>query len=384
MNILHIVYSLVPNRYKGGIPKAVYELARAQAQSGHRVAVYTTNYNSDERFDLTEDNRFLLSEGVEIHYFKAFKAGVLFSSSLYNALKHQASGFDVLHAHNVFHPLNQYASRIGQRLGVPVFFHIHGSLDPGVVQKGFLKSGKKKAYLSLFEIPALRKAAGIFAISQDEAEQMRQLLPRVPIHFLPNGTVLPALRKNVESPLVKLVFIGRIHPKKGLHHLLKAFYEVVSAVPEVHLYLGGDREQNPEYSRRLDALIAEYGLEKQVSWLGFLDESQKYALLSEADIFCHLSHSEGMTLAIMESMGSGVATVIGQGWNVEEATRMNALVACDPTSPHEVAAVLLKLIRDRQARLDMGQNGRNYVAQHHDWHQIARMSVDIYQRVLSS
>ncbi len=384
MNILHVVYSLVPHRYKGGIPKAVYELARAQAQLGHRVTVYTTNYNSDERFELTEENQFLVSEGVEIHYFKAYKVGVLFSPALFKALQRYAAEFDVLHTHNVFHPLNQYAGRVRKRFGLPVFFHIHGSLDPGVIQKGFLKSIKKKLFLALFEVPTLRKAAGIFAISQDEAEQIRQLLPKVPVHFLPNGTVLPALSQKVETTLVKLVFIGRIHPKKGLHHLLAALREVVGAVPEVHLYIGGDREQNPEYSRQLDTLIEEYDVKKKVSWLGFLDETQKYAHLAEADIFCHLSHSEGMTLAIMESMGSGVATVIGQGWNVDEAVGMNALIACDPTRPPEVAAVLIQLIRDRQVRLALGQNGRNYVAQHHNWGQIAQTSVEVYQRVLSS
>jgi glycosyltransferase involved in cell wall biosynthesis len=384
MNILHVVYSLVPHRYKGGIPKAVYELARAQAQLGHRVTVYTTNYNSDERFELTEENRFLVSEGVEIHYFTAYKVGVLFSTALFKALQRHAAEFDVLHTHNVFHPLNQYAGRVGKRFGLPVFFHIHGSLDPGVVQKGFLKSIKKNLFLALFEVPTLRKAAGIFAISQDEAEQIRQLLPRVPVHFLPNGTVLPAISTKVEDKLVKLVFIGRIHPKKGLHHLLAALREVVTLVPDVHLYIGGDREQNPEYSRQLDTLIEDYNLKKKISWLGFLDEAQKYARLAEADIFCHLSHSEGMTLAIMESMGSGVATVIGQGWNVDEAVRRNALITCEPPQTQSVAALLVHLIRDREARLTLGQNGRDYVAQHHDWGQIAQMSVGVYQRVLSN
>lgn len=384
MNILHVVYSLVPHRYKGGIPKAVYELARAQAQLGHRVTVYTTNYNSNQRFELTEANRFLVSEGVEIHYFKAYKAGVLFSPELFKALKRHAAGFDVLHTHNVFHPLNQYAGRVGKRFGLPVFFHIHGSLDPGVVQKGFLKRMKKKIFLALFEVPRLRKAAGIFAISPDEAGQIRQLLPRVPVHLLPNGTVLPAISPKAEDKLVKLVFIGRVHPKKGLHHLLTALPEVVTQAPAIHLYIGGDREQNPEYSRQLDSLIKEYGLEKHVSWLGFLDETHKYACLAEADIFCHLSHSEGMTLAIMESMGSGVATVIGQGWNVGEAVHRNALITCDPTQTQSVSAILVQLIRDREARLTLGQNGRDYVAQYHDWGRIAQTSVAVYQRALSN
>ncbi|MPR33413.1 glycosyltransferase [Salmonirosea aquatica] len=383
MNILHVVYSLVPHRYKGGIPKAVYELARAQAQLGHQSVVYTTNYNSDEKFILTEENRSLTSEGVEIHYFDAYKAGVLFSPELFKALRYNGSQFDVIHAHNVFHPLNQYASRVGKRCGLPVFFHIHGSLDPGVVQKGLLKSLKKKLYLFLFEIPTLRKSAGIFAISQDEADLIRQLIENVPVHYLPNGIHLPAFHKKEEKTFIRIVFIGRIHPKKGLHYLLAALREVAAVVPEVHLYIGGDRKQNPGYVGQLDMLIEEYKLSKKITWLGFLDEAQKYARLAEADIFCHLSHSEGLTLAIMESMGSGVATLIGKGWNVDQAVRMEALVTCDPTQPQEVASILLGLIRNRLARLALGQNARKYVAQYHDWTRIAQTCVDVYQRILS-
>lgn len=379
MRILHVVYSLVPGQYRGGVPKAVYELAKAQADLNHAVTVYTTNFNSDRKFTLTDQNRLRESEGVTICYFKAFRMGVLFSPALHNSLEKNVGQFDVIHAHSIFHPLNQYVDGVARQAKIPVYYSIHGSLDPRVLDKGATKRLKKKLYLKWFEIPALKRSSGLIALSENEKKQISRLVGSVPVYILPNGTTLPALPEKVRFRGIKLVFVGRIHPKKGLHHLLSILAQVVRTIPEVKLLIGGEFTQYPSYTQKLNEIIKLNDLEEHVTWLGFLTESEKLDLLLQADIFCHFSQSEGMALAILEGMSAGLATVISRECYMQEAARAGAVMECDPTDHARTADLLAVLAQDEKRKRELGQKAREYVTKHHAWPSIAKTSLNIYK-----
>ncbi len=380
MNILHVVYSLVPGHFRGGIPKSVYGLAKAQAQLGHYVLVYTTNYNSDQKFEITQHNRFLNSEGVFIHYFEATRIGTLFSPALRLAMEDNASHFDVIHAHNLFHPLNRYAHRVAKEHRIPVYYSIHGSLDPKVLNKGLVKKIKKHLYLKWFELPALKQAAGVFALSEEEETQIRRLLGDSPIFILPNGITPTTTPKNVSPGSPTVLFVGRIHPKKGLHHLLEAFALVVAKIPAARLRIGGDRGQSPGYTKQLEDLVLRYNLQEHICWLGFLNEKEKALHLAEADIFCLLSESEGMAMVVLESMSAGLTTVVSKGCYMARAVQNEAVVECDPNRPDQVADCLIELISNPQKRMNLEKNARRYVADHHAWSIIAEASIVTYRQ----
>ncbi len=381
MKILHIVYSLIPGEYRGGVPKAVFELARAQAGLGHEVWVFTTDYNSGRRVPVLQED-ILYTENVRIKYFPALKIGnVLFSGPLYRHLIKNTDHFGVIHAHNIFHPLNRYAHLAGSKHKIPVFYHTHGALDPKATGKGMLKRLKKTLFLRWIEIPALAASAGIFVCSDEEREQVRSRLRDADIHVLPNGISFTprALQRPYDRLPVTFLFIGRIHPKKGIHHLLHGFSKIAGTHAGARLVIGGDPAANPGYARKLRKIIRDENLDTRVHWTGFLNEAEKYKWLSEADIFCHLSESEGMAISILEAMSMGLPVVASKDCYMGRAGAANALIECDPGEENSVARSLRLLLDNPGLRRETGRNASEYISRHHSWETIAARSLDVYR-----
>lgn len=132
MKICHVVYECFPGSYRGGVQKMVYELGLAQAAAGAQVEVWTIGNSQDVR----------LSPGLLIRYFVGNDRWFS-STALNDAL--DGAGFDAVHAHNTFLPLNRYAAAAFRR-GQRVFFNSHGALDPLLLRPNSLKGLKKLIY----------------------------------------------------------------------------------------------------------------------------------------------------------------------------------------------------------------------------------------------
>lgn len=386
MTILHIVYSLIPGEFKGGIAKAVYELAVAQAEVGCRVQIWTTNINGSKKFEQLTDTVKQVNENLLIKYFEG-KRGLSFTSSQMLKALLETSEFDVVHSHNTFLPFNRYAYLYKKKHGKKLFYHPHGALDPIVVNKGFLKSIKKNFYINFFEKKHLNAANAIFGLTQSEVEQVSTLTNNKKIFLLPNGISLnnagyqpekPAasVLSTVEKDTVYLGFIGRINAKKNIHLIISA---LALLLPEfkIKLLIGGEPNQFPAYKQELDQLIQKHNLEDKVSWLGFVNESVKSNIYKIIDIFVHPSESEGMAMAILEAMAAGVPTIVSDKCYMELAVKENALMECK-TDAQSIADTIKEALRAKSSLHEIGANGKQYVQKHHDWHQIARNSIQVY------
>ena len=389
MNILHIVYSCIPGQFRGGIPKVAYELACAQHALGHHVTIYATNYNSSIPVDVPLD-RPLWSNGVKITYFRTFPPW-LNAPSMKRQLDRQASQFDIIHSHNTLLALNWYAARASRREKRPLYYHVHGSLDPRVVKRGFLRTLRKLAYIYLIEKFNYRQATALFALTPAEATQLQHYNLRTPIHILPNG-ILPTeihpakaqqfrQKYNLEREQPLILYLGRLVAKKGIHLLIDAFAQIEEQHPQARLIIAGNREQEPAYTQELDDLVNRHSLGRKIIWTGYLDEEEKAAALSAADIFSHASKSEGMALAILEAMGAGLPTIVSKECYMMAATNAKALIEV-PYDSRKLATALTDLLRSREKRRTIGQTARQYVQEHHSWEAIAHESIQIYQASL--
>ena len=158
---------------------------------------------------------------------------------------------------------------------------------------------------------ALRWPDAVVVLSQREQETWRRLAPEQNVALLPNGIdCAPYLRykRSVPAPgePLRLVYIGRLVPAKGLTETIEALALARSNGVAVHLTIAGG---GPEEAR-LRALVREFDLEREVSFAGATLGEDKALLLSQADALCLPSYSEGLPYSLLEAMAAGVVPIV--------------------------------------------------------------------------
>lgn len=389
MKIVHVAYSCVPGIFRGGVAKVVFELAKAQASLNHQVLVHTTNINSDISVDVPLEKSVRI-DGIEIVYHKALRFPEFSSRTLTRAVFWEAQMCDILHTHNTFLNFNRYVRAAATREHRPYFVHPHGALDPVVVRRGWLKSLKKRIYIYLVERRNLDRAAGVFALTDLEKAQLVDMGIRAPIHVMWNGVNPrsqpdPSVfqrRWGIENEAPIVMYIGRLHEKKGLDLLLRSFSRIAARFPTAKLVLGGDRSQNIALVNRLDRIVKEAQIKDRVIWTGFMDEDAKAEALSAATLFSHVTQSEGMAMAILESMAAGLPTIVSAGCYMDRAVSEGAL-ALSKYDAGQLAQTLEELLENPGLREELSRKAKAYVALNHNWKSIAQESIRIYQDSLS-
>ena len=361
-DVIHVVYACDPGRFRGGVSKMVYELARAQNRHGMRAEIWTIGTGSDAQI-----RRF---PGIQ-------RFGVMRSQALADTLAETARRANpVIHAHNTFHPLNRQVAQVAAKTGARVVFNPHGALDPVLLAGARARALKKRVYIALFERPILNAATGVIALTPQERAQLIGIGVTAPIHVVPNGIEIAGTQARQEDGDL-LGFVGRITAKKGIHHMLEALALLRQAGRACRMVIAGDRGQFPDYVARLDALIADRDLGAAVTWAGFIDETQKARLLSEISIFLHASDSEGMPMAVLEAMAAGCAVVVTPGCYMSDAARAGALYEVDQNAK-ALAAACGALLDNPAARAALGNSGRAYAEDAHSWAAIVRRFAAIY------
>jgi glycosyltransferase involved in cell wall biosynthesis len=395
------VYSCVPGEFRGGVPKVVHDLARAQVGLGHDVTVYTTDSNGARRAAVPAGSE-TRSQGVLIHYFRADERHWFWSTDLRRALLAAAPRQDVIHSHNTFLALNRYTAEAHDKWGTPLFYHVHGALDPLVVQKGWLKRLRKLAYIEVVERANLNRADGIFALTSSEVDQIRTHGITAPISVVPNGIgatepqparaeAAPdsaagrAFREqfDIRPDQQVILYLGRIVPKKGVHVLLRAFGGLHKEHPGTVLVLVGTRREHPDYVRSLDRFIAVENLQEAVRWTGFLNEAEKCGVWTAATLFSHVSESEGMAMSVLEAMAAGLPVIVSRECYMSAAAAAGAVLEIDNDAV-QLRSTMESLLTDAPLRRRLGDAARDYVRQRHSWPHIAQQIVQVYDQALGA
>jgi len=125
-------------------------------------------------------------------------------------------------------------------------------------------------------------------------------------------------------------------------------------------------------------LVAQLGLESSVRWLGFVDEVAKPDVFSASDVFVHASESEGMALAILEAMSYGIPTFVSRGCYMTRAAKAEAVIEVG-SSYVEMGCALSEWLASPEALENLGERGRSYVRDRHNWESIASQTLVAYQ-----
>jgi poly(glycerol-phosphate) alpha-glucosyltransferase len=375
------VYDFSPDKYPGGIPKVVYELACQQVKDGHQAYIYTPQLLGGQLG--LSDKPFRSEEGFVVYTPQSM--GGMKSTDCIRQLARES---DVIHGHNTYLPLNRYTVAAGRESNVPVYFHVHGALDPEAVKMGVTKAMKKQAYIRLVERRNLNRARCVFALTQDEKRQIQGWGINSPIAVVPNG-INPFIEPTEEErqrfinahkgfdDSETILYLGRINPKKAIEVLIDAFAIISGSCRSVRLVIAGDREECPAYTRKLDVLIKSHALEERITWTGFVGEVEKRSLLAHANVFSHATYSEGMAMSILEAMSAGLPTVVSSGCYMNRAVERGAAI-CAEMNASSLAGILKLLLGDADLREEFGRRAKNYVRAQHNWEVISRQITEHY------
>jgi glycosyltransferase involved in cell wall biosynthesis len=207
------------------------------------------------------------------------------------------------------------------------------------------------------------------------------------MEIIPNGIYprefdpLPALGQFYAAyPALKekpyILFLSRVHYKKGLDYLADAFAKVAPAHPDVQLVIAGPDEGAAEPFQQA---IASFGLSDRVHILGPIYGQNRFTALVDCACFCLPSRQEGFSIAILEAMACGRPVVITDACHFPEVAKVGAGEVV-PLDAGALAGAIGHILSDRPKAEQMGQTGRDLVMKDYTWPSIARQLVDAYQR----
>jgi glycosyltransferase involved in cell wall biosynthesis len=209
----------------------------------------------------------------------------------------------------------------------PYFVFTHGMLDPWFKRQYPLKHLKKWLYWPWGEYRVLRDARGVLFTCEEEARQAPRSfwLYRARPLVVGFGIAPPDGDPAVEIdafhrafPGLKdkeiLLFLGRIHPKKGCDLLIEAFARAAAGSPSLHLVMAGP--DGAGWQAELVRLAADRGVADRVTWTGMIDGDVKWGALRAASAFVLPSHQENFGVAVVEAMACGTPVLISDKVNI--------------------------------------------------------------------
>jgi glycosyltransferase involved in cell wall biosynthesis len=382
MRVLFVAESLSLNRNTGVASTAV-SLARWLSQ-GIEVELAAPTALSDRE----ETEVFL--RGLVSHLFlqpRLLPRTIV--PALGKFLTNELPKFDLVHLHGLWRYPQWAAARCAQRLGIPYIVSPHGMCEPYELAR---KAWKKKLYFDLIERQTLQNAAAIHAITAAEQSHCAQLQCQNPIPVIPHGVeILPFLSTAAidrhlppsiaaipaQSPV--LLFMGRLHPKKGLDLLIPAFAQVLKQHPGAYLVLAGP---DAGYQDTWVALAQALGIEARVVFPGMVTGVAKQALLQRSDVFTLPSYSEGFSVAILEALAAAKPVVISKFCYFDEVTQAQCGLVVD-TDVSALAQGLNQILNLAPlSRSAMGRQGQQMIEQHYTWSATAAQMRGLYQAVL--
>jgi poly(glycerol-phosphate) alpha-glucosyltransferase len=288
----------------------------------------------------------------------------------------------------------------------------HGSLDAWALRNA---AWKKRIAAALFKNRQLNKAACLRALCQSEADAFRAYGLTNPIAIIPNGVEIPEgdLKKPEAGNLKPetggrkpLLFLGRIHPKKGLPNLIRAFKKALDSRPSMldfpwQLVIAGWDQGGHE--AELIQLCEELGvkseklkvegerkaldprpstLDSDVIFWGAAFGKDKEELLRRADAFILPSFSEGLPMSVLEAWSYQLPVVMTPECNLPEGFTADAAIRIE-TSAESIAEGLSTLFSMNDSDLKtMGAKGRELVKERFTWQTVAAQMREVYDWML--
>jgi glycosyltransferase involved in cell wall biosynthesis len=295
-------------------------------------------------------------------------------------------GFDVVHFHGIWSPAHLRMQKYCQRLCIPAVVSPHGMLEPWAWRH---RRWKKWPYFHLLEKRRLGGAQALLATAAEEAANLKRFFPLSRVEMLPLGIepdISPdhvAARRHLgwEDGERVLLYLSRVHPKKGLLELLQALQWLAAQCTMYRLRLVIVGDGPADYVAVCRQQVAGLHPQLRVDWLPPVWGAAKWPYLQGADLFCLPTYSENFGLVVLEAgiVGTPVFTTTGTPWQVIADEGLGWVV--DPRP--ELYRGVLKAFLDRADGdlQSMRQRIASWTRAHFVWPSLIRRYVDFYTAI---
>ena len=424
MKVLHVITGL--KRNSGGPPRSSQGLVAAEYSAGIDAWIYPFDGNDP------------WIEGVRKY--------VPVKGDLRKA---DIAKFDLVHIHGIWNLCLHKVALMCRKVKVPYIITTRGMLDPWPLAQKWLK---KRIARFLYQDKDLKCASALHATAEREAQQLRDLGFKNPVVVIPNGVNLPKEEGvrgqgfGVRGQEGRVLFVGRMHPKKGVLELVEAWGRLLGNreegrgkrengkwVVELVYTLKGEFER--EYEAKVKARILELGMSYQDTdgsihkpeiekpsnsdvhlhllssshfiFTGALNDDEKWATYANADLFVLPSHDENFGIAVAEALWAGVPVITTKAapWSEIEGeaasdnsklSTLNSHLKCgwwidlpskssNPSSWEALDDALIDAMSlSDEERAEMGKRGRALVKEKYTWKAVSLAMISEYKNKIAT
>jgi glycosyltransferase involved in cell wall biosynthesis len=388
MRILHIIPSVASVR--GGPSQAVLETVKALLNIGIETEIVTTNDNGNDLLDVP------LGECIEykqvpVRFFERFSPEVnsirefAFSHQLTSWLWQNISKYDLLHVHAIFSYTSTVAMAIARLQNIPYIVRPLGQLCEWSLQQSYRK---KQIYLNLIERANLNHSQALHLTSQQEQYEVSRLGWNIPSFVLPHGISIPPpipnaryqLRQHLNLPADEpvILFLSRLHPKKGLDFLIPALGRLIHYRFTFVIAGSGSKE----YEAEIECLLASNRIRDRTYLTGFVAGDTKTLFMQGSDLFTLTSHSENFGVAVLEALAVGIPVLLTPGVALASLVQKNQLGYIAEMDVAAIASAIEKYLSHPQEAKDMGDRARPIVREKYTWDRISSCLAAFYTSIL--
>lgn len=388
MKILHVIPSVASVR--GGPSQAVLEMVKALRDKGIDVEIATTNDNGADLLDVPLRQRVEYQQ-VPVWFFPRFSPNIhgvrefAFSHELTTWLWQRINQYDLIHIHAIFSYPSTMAMVIARAKKIPYIVRPLGQLCEWSLQQS---ARKKQVYLRLIERANINDCQSLHFTSLQEQQEAAQLNLSCPSFILPHGLDISPhledakqrLHKQLNIPLDEpiILFLSRLHPKKGLDYLIPALGK---SNRQFHFILAGSG--SAEYQAEIESLLISHGIRDRTHLVGFIKGETKDLFMQGADLFALTSYSENFGVAVLEALAVGLPTLLTSGVALSSLVQEHQLGYVTEQDVPAISDALEKFFHQPDAAKRMGDRARQLILEKYTWEQTSTQLIGIYQQIIS-
>lgn len=377
MNVLHITPSFYPAVHWGGPVIANYYLCNALHEIDEvKLKVLTTNSATPaygKNLTFSNIKRFIIP--YKIIYCNRI-AGQCISYELLYRLKNQIRWSDLIHLTAVYSFPTIPTLFLARMFDKPVVWSPHGAL---MRWQGTTKPFLKQYWETICRKISDLKNCCIHVTSLIEEEASKKILPAFSYKCITNGVDIPKTnpsRQHSQSNLLRIIFIGRIHPIKGIENLLAGLVLLHDIKYELIIYGSGEAS----YLDYLKSVSVRSGIQNNIKFAGHLDWDKKENALLNSDVCIVPSHSENFGMVVAEALAFGLPVICSKGapWSDLEKHKCGIWTANDPCSLANAIRTIFTM-----DMIAMGQRGRRWMVRDFNWTSIAKSMFKLYSEMIT-
>lgn len=371
---LHVVSHLDP-KY-GGLSSVVPQLNAAIASLGQYSVQLAGFCQPGEHFVPKQASR------VAVEHLPLGRREWMINSEWKDLFRRLLASSLGVHVHGLWQQSSAVAAPLARNTGKPYLISAHGMLESWALRS---KRWKKSLYMALVERANLQGATCLHALTQSECEDYRRLGLHNPVAVIPNGVEVPTYvseHKFLDQfPNLRgkrlILFLGRIHFKKGLDILCQAWARLHAQWPETQLVLAGPDFEGTQ--AQIEQLIADLHLSRRVTFTGMLAGELKWSALAASEVFVLPSYSEGLSVSVLEAMGAARPVIITENCHLPEVAHHGCGWVIQPNVDELQAALSESLRLSSTEREELGGRGKQLVASRYSWEVIGRQMSSLYR-----